>query len=822
MGFQWVMEARKRGATVIHIDPRFTRTSVMSDLHVPLRAGSDIAFLGGLIRYIIENGRFFREYVVHYTNAGELIRKEFQDTEDLDGLFSGWDPKLRRYSIDSWQYRSGPVKASAGHREVRSRHVVESGSRADEGPFFDPSLQHPDCVFQILRRHFSRYTPELVEESCGVSRELFLRVAETLCTNSGREKTTAFCYAVGWTQHTVGVQFIRSAAIIQLLLGNIGRPGGGILALRGHSSIQGSTDIPTLFDLLPGYLPMPWASIDTDLAAYIENYRSEKGWWGELPRYIVSLLKAWYGEGATEENDWAYANLPRLTGDHSYMSTVNGMVDGQVKGYFVVGENPLVGSPHGTFQRRGMRNLDWMVVRDLTLTETAEFWSDSPEIASEQIRPEEIKTEVFFFPAASHVEKDGTFTNTQRLLQWHAAAIQPIGDARSELHFIYHLGRRLKKMAEASEESRDRPMRDLTWDYPVALDREEPDTEVVLREINGFCVESGKPVDGFGELSDKGETACGCWIYSGCFAGGLNRPAQRHGQQEKTRTAPEWGWTWPANRRILYNRASADPYGRPWSERKKYVWWDEENSCWTGYDVPDFPPGLHPEFQPGAEARGAAALSGCDPFIMQSDGKGWLFVPHGLLDGPLPTHYEPHESVASNTLYRQHANPVRIEWRRRGNPYHKAFDDPRFPYLITTYRLTEHHTAGGMSRWLSWLSELQPEFFCEISPQLARERGLVNGGWATISTARGQVEARVLVTSRVPSLRVGGRSVHQIGLPFHWGRKGLVVGDSANDLISLVADPNVSIQESKALTGNIQPGRVLRSGRISSTREKRK
>ncbi|HLV00232.1 MAG TPA: molybdopterin-dependent oxidoreductase, partial [Acidobacteriota bacterium] len=754
---------------------------------------------GGLVRYIIENQRFFREYVVHYTNAGQLIREDFQDTEDLDGLFSGWDPESKRYSIDSWQYRSGPIKASAGHREVRARQVAHSKREKGEGPFFDPSLKHPHCVFQILKRHFSRYTPEFVEECCGVSKELFLRVAETLCDNSGPERTSAFCYAVGWTQHTAGVQFIRTAAIIQLLLGNIGRPGGGILALRGHSSIQGSTDIPTLFDLLPGYLPMPWAGVDIDLPTYIENYRAEKGWWGELPRYLISLLKAWYGDAATQENDWAYANLPRLTGDHSHLSTIHAMVDGRVKGYFVMGENPLVGSPHGTLQRKGLRNLDWMVVRDLVLTETAEFWKDAPEITSGEIRPEEIGTEVFFFPAASHVEKDGTFTNTQRLLQWHAAAIQPIGDARSELHFIYHLGRRLKKMAGTGV--RDRAVRDLTWDYPVVLEREEPDTEAVLREINGFDIRTARPVSGFGELSDRGETACGCWIYSGCFADGINHPAKRIVSSSDNWIAPDWGWAWPANRRILYNRASADPNGKPWSDRKRYIWWDSEKSRWTGYDVPDFPARLHPRSQPASKSDGPAALAGTDPFIMQADGKGWLFVPHGLLDGPLPTHYEPHESVTINSLYQQQSNPVRMKWRRQDNVYHEPFRDPRFPYLITTYRLTEHHTAGGMSRWLSWLSELQPEFFCEVSPELAAETGLVNGGWATISTARAQVEVRVLITSRVPSLTVGGRVIHQIGLPFHWGRKGLVTGDSANDLIPLVGDPNVSIQESKALTG---------------------
>ncbi len=485
VGFQWVMEAKARGATLIHVDPRFTRTSAMANLHVPLRSGTDIAFLGGLVHHVLENERYFKDYVVNYTNAPTIIREDFQDTEELDGLFSGYQEDKNKYDISSWQYE-GVAEAvpAAGHKElfaepgagaggtVRGTHITEENQ--------DRTLQHPRCVFQILKRHFSRYTPEIVSQVCGVQEELFLKVAETLCANSGRERTSAFCYAVGWTQHSVGVQYIRTAAILQLLLGNIGRPGGGIMALRGHASIQGSTDIPTLFNLLPGYIPMPHAKQAHSLEEYLKDNESGAGWWSNFPKYVISLLKAWFGPAAHEGNDYLFGHLPRLTGNHSHMQTVADMADGRVKGYFVMGENPAVGSMNGALQRKGLRQLEWLVVRDFTLIETAEFWRRAPEIQRGEVNPEDIQTEVFFFPASAHTEKDGSFTNTQRLLQWHHKAVEPPGDARSELHFMFHLGRRLKALYANSKEEKDRPLLDLTWDYSTHGEHAEPSAEAVL------------------------------------------------------------------------------------------------------------------------------------------------------------------------------------------------------------------------------------------------------------------------------------------------------------------------------------------------------
>ncbi len=815
VGFQWVMEAKERGATVIHVDPRFTRTSAVADLHVPIRAGSDIAFLGGLIRHVLETGTYFEEYVRAYTNAPMIVSDDFRDTEDLDGLFSGFEPDSRTYDVRSWHYKDVEVEAAVGPRDDRAvppKHergqiAGEGGTPMEGDPNRDDTLQHPRCVFQVLKRHFARYTPEMVQEVCGIEPETFAQVADALTRNSGRERTSAFCYAVGWTHHTVGAQYIRAASILQALLGNMGRPGGGILALRGHASIQGSTDIPTLFDMLPGYIPMPHAHREQDLDTFIAANTGDKGFWGNMNTYVVSLLKAWFGDAATAENDFCFDHLPRLTGDHSSFPTVMAQARGEVPGYFVIGENPAVGTANSRQQRMGLAKLDWLVVRDLNMIETATFWKDGPEIATGELRTADIGTEVFFLPAAAHSEKGGTFTNTQRLLQWHHKAVDPPGDCRSDLWFFYELGRRIKQRLAASTDPKDRPLQDLTWDYPVEADG-EPSADAVLREINGSG-EDGGALDTYTQLRADGSTRCGCWIYCGVYAGEVNRSMRRRPGAEQDSIAADWGWAWPANRRVLYNRASADPEGRPWSERKKLLWWDGER--WTGPDVPDFPPTLAPDHVPPDDATAADAIGGAEPFIMQGDGRAWLYAPTGLADGPLPAHYEPQESPVPNALYpKQGANPARELFDEPGNRYHPQPGTPGadvFPFVFTTFRVTEHHTAGGMSRWTPRLNELQPEMFLEVSPELAELRGLTNGQWAHVVTARSAVEGKVLVTRRARTLRVGGQAVHQIGVPWHWGPDGLSTGDAANELLSVALDPNVHIMETKAATCDIRPGR---------------
>ena len=807
VGFQWVIEAKERGAKVIHVDPRFTRTSAMADLHVPLRAGSDIVFLGGIVNYIFEHDAMFTDYVRDFTNGPAIIRSDFVDTEDADGLFSGWDPERGEYDTTTWGYAGAEAQIESAGEEAHYAH----GMRLPGGhpPEMDETMQHERCVLQIVRRHFARYTPELVAQTCGCTVEDFEKVAGALCENSGRERTSSIAYAVGWTQHTVGVQNIRAASIVQMLLGNMGRPGGGILALRGHANIQGSTDIPTLYNILPGYIPMArpgHASIDE----FLDANRPPGGAWGSLRAYLVSLLKAWWGDAATAENDFRFGDLPRIDGDHSHYAMMLRMLDGRVKGMFCVGQNPTVGSANSRLMRLALGKLDWLVVRDLQPIESATFWKDSPEHDSGEVRTEDIRTEVFYLPCAAHTEKEGSFTNTQRLLQWHSKACEPPGEARSDLHWIYHLGREIRSKLAGSSEPRDRPILDLTWCYPVEGRDEEPSADAILREINGDGPD-GAPLGSYDELRDDGSTSCGSWIHCGVYADGVNRAARKAPGSGQSWIAHEWGWAWPKDVRILYNRASADADGRPWSERKRYVWWDAEDGRWTGLgDTPDFPATKAPDYEPPEDAEKMEAIAGDTPFILHPDGRAWLFVPSGLVDGPLPAHYEPQESPAANPLYGRQRNPARQVFPRPENPYGPTSGDPGaevFPYVLTTYRLTEHHTAGGMSRIVPYLAELQPEFFCEVSPALAAERGLRHGEWATIVTARDAVEARVMVTDRIKPLEVQGRAMHLVGAPYHWGGVGLVTGDSANSLLPIVLDDNVHISEYKAATCDIRPGR---------------
>jgi len=809
VGFQWVIEARERGTKVIHVDPRFSRTSAMADIWAPIRAGSDILFLGALVNYVLETNRDFREYVVHYTNAATIIDEGFQDTEDLGGLFSGWDPERGKYNPKTWAYEhcatSGASEdhfGNGGHGKESERVTAPDFASATQ----DRTLQHPRCVYQLLKKHFARYTPDMVERYCGVPRDLFMKIAETYCSASGPEKTANICYALGWTQHSDGVQIIRTAAILQLLLGNIGRPGGGILALRGHASIQGSTDIPTLFDTLPGYLPMPkLGSNSQDLATYFSKHRDKSGGWWNIDKYIVSLLKAYYGEAATKENDFGFGWLPRITGDHSHQGYFLDMMDGKMEGLFVMGQNPAVAAPSSRFERKALSKLKWLVVRDLVESETASFWYDSPEVERGEMRVEEIATEVFFLPAAGHAEKEGCFTNTQRLLQWHQKAVDPPGDASSEPWFIYNLGRRLKEKALLDPRPQNAGLNALTWEYSLKGKHDEPSVEEVLQEINGYFLPKRTLVSGFVDLKADGSTSCGCWIYSGVFpADGENRANERNSRDFY---GHGWAFSWPADRRILYNRASARPDGRPWSERKKLVWWDEVQKKWTGLDNPDFTATKSPHYQPPPGAEGDAALAGDHPFILHPDGVGWIWVPVGLADGPLPAQYEPWESPVRNPLYpNQQVNPPAMAKKRPDNQYADS-PDVRFPYVMTTYRLTEHHTSGAMSRTLSHLAELQPDPFCEISLELAAERGIENADWVTITSMRGIIEARALVTSRMQPLDIDGKRIQQVGAPFHWGYRGLVKGDIANDLVAISEEPNVRIMESKALLCNVVRGR---------------
>jgi formate dehydrogenase major subunit len=848
VAFRWPMQAKvEHGAKLIHVDPRFTRTSAVADIYAPVRAGSDIAFLGGIIRYVIDNERwntdpFFRTWVVTYTNAATIINADYKDAEDNDGVFSGfmeykggvpewpYNGFLGQYDDKSWQYNrsgvgdQGRVAATAQSGEVPGT-TSGTGSRAPasaSGPPYDglvksllkpppqrdETLQNPRCVFQIVKKHFSRYTPEMVERTTGCPRDTFLKVAETILANSGADRTTSFAYAVAWTQHTNGPQIIGCCALLQLLLGNFGRPGAGIMALRGHASIQGSTDVPTLYHSIHGYLPAPTALKKHDtLTDYLAAETIPTGYYANTPKFLVSYLKSMYGEAATRDNDFGFSWHPRILGDHSHLPMFVAMNAGNVKGMLCIGQNPAT-SLNAKLERAAMRRLEWLVVKDNWLHETAQFWNGAPEVKSGEVKPEDIKTEVFFFPAAQVAETEGTFTNTQRMLQAHFKAADAPGDCRTDVWFTYQLGKRLKQLYADSQAPRDQGFKNLVFDYEHEDPKErqigEPDARKLLKEMNGYyTADPGKHVAGFAALADDGSTTCASWIYSGVFpAPDRNLAANKQPDPPGQRGAQlNWGYAWPANRRLLYNRASADPSGKPWSERKKWVWWD--GTKWTGYDVPDFATTKPPTAKATPGGIGLDAHSGTDAFIMKADGVGWLYVPTGLVDGPLPTQYEPAESPVHNPLYKQQSSPVLKYWKDPANQL-ATVADPKFPFVMTTYRLTEHYLAGAMSRWLPWLAELQPELFVEISPELAQDKGIQNLDWVRVSTPRSHVRAKALVTRRLRPLQVDGKTIHHVGMPWHWGYEGLVTGDIVNELTALVGDPNVTIHEGKAFVCNIE------------------
>jgi formate dehydrogenase major subunit len=802
VGFQWVMKAKERGAKFIHVDPRFTRTSSVADIHVPLRSGTNIAFFGGLMNFAIEHELYFKDYVVNYTNASYLIDPGFKTATDLGGVFTGLE-----------QTGKGGADPHVAERYERKTWAYQLDSEGN--PKRDPTLKDPHSVFQLLKRHYSRYTPEMVERICGIPKAKFEEVAQLYCGTSGPEKTGTITYALNLTQHTNGVQNIRALCMLQILLGNIGRPGGGVVALRGHANVQGATDLEVLYHELPGYLPMPLRDLHPDLKTYLEKVTPKGGFWVNLPKFMVSLLKAFYGDAATKDNDFGYQWLPkRASADaYSHQHIFVDMYKGVIKGFLADGQNPAVGGPNAKLARAAMQKLEWLVVKDIFVTETAEFWKAPGATAKD------IQTEVFFLPAAPAAEKDGSLTNTMRLIQWHERAVKPPGDVTSDAEFFTALGKRLQKLYAGSKKERDRGF--LAANFQFGDNPSEPDMELVLKEVNGFATEEIKDKDGkvvykkgqalntFAHMTDDGKTAGGCWIYTGVTVDGpdgklINKANLRKPADAKDYLAHGWGFAWPANRRILYNRASADPSGKPWSEKKKLIWWDAEapgnepdkKGKWVGLDVPDFNPFLAPD-----------AKNGDKPFIMRADLVGAFFGP--LNDGPFPEHYEPIESPTKNLLSARQNNPVAKVWQV---PDHKndlaAVGSPEYPYVITTYRLTEHHLSGVMSRYLPMLAELFESHFAEISHELAGELGINNGDRVTVSSPRGKIHAKAMVTHRLKPFMIDGKKVHQIGVPWHWGWNGIAKGDVTNDLSATVADPTVYIQETKAFLCNVQKGEV--------------
>ena len=777
ISFKWVTEAMENGATLISVDPRFTRTSSKADIFAQIRPGTDVAFINGLMNYAIENDLYNEEYVKIHTNALCKINEGFDFT---DGLFSGYDSSGKSYDKSTWAYQ-----LDAENNNVKAT-----------------SLTDPDCVFALLKEHVSRYDAKTVSQITGVSEAKFKEIAKDYCATGANDKVGTIMYAMGWTQHTTGVQNIRAFAMLQLLLGNMGLAGGGVNALRGESNVQGSTDHCILYHILPGYLPCPTSSAQTlddwvaMKAAATINPGKSTNWWQHTKKYCVSLLKDYYGTHA-KSPDFAYDYLPKRYGDHSHIALFEAMAKGTIKGMIAMGQNPAVGGPNAEFERDALANLKWLIVADLWETETAAFWKRPG------VDPSSIKTEVFLLPAAASCEKEGSITNSGRWMQWRYKAIDPPGEAKSDLWILSKLGDMLKLLHTFSIDPKDKPIKHLDWDYSNVRDSsvEEVDGKVnvheVARRINGYFLENtedgnaGELVPKFTMLRDDGSTSSGNWLYCASYTEDGNMAARTDIVDTSNDVSgiglySNFSWCWPVNRRIIYNRASCDTDGNPWNESKKVIWYDGEG--FVGGDVKDC--GNDPTF--GA-------------FIMKPEGLARLFG-MGRVDGPLPEHYEPLESPVTNQMSSQQNNPCITEW-----PGNVVGDASSYPYVATTYRLTEHWQAGAMTRNLPWLCELVPDMFCEISETLAAAKGIASGDKVTVSSARGSITAYVLVTDRIKSLSINGSTVEIVGLPWHFGYQGIATGsnenhltDSANSLTPHVGDPNTTIPEYKAFLVNIE------------------
>ncbi len=760
ISFRWVQKAKEeRGAKLIVVDPRFTKSASLADLYAPLRPGSDLAFLGGVVNYALENERIQKEYVVEYTNAAYLVSPDFKFN---DGLFSGYDGGKKSYDNKSWAYQLD-----------------------DKGiPKQDRTLKDPNCVYQLMKKHYARYTPEKVEQSTGCPKETFLKVAELFTSTHKPDRVATIMYAMGTTQHTVGTQNVRIYGVIQLLMGNMGLAGGGINALRGESNVQGSTDAGLLWHILPGYLPAPLASKHQNLEAYIKattpktNDPRSINWWSNRPKYLVSMLKAWYGDAATKENDYCFDWLPKAHKPVPYITLFEDLYAGQIKGAFYMGTNPIVGGPNSNRTAKGMEKLDWLVAVDLWETDSSIFWKRPGA------NPAQIKTEVFLLPAAASFEKEGSVSNSGRWAQWRYKAQNPPGVAKTDLDMLDMIYRELKALYQKEGGKFADPILKLVWNYTEPGEH-EASPHLVAREINGYDYKSKKQMMTFMDLKDDGSTACGSWIYNGSYTEKGNMMARRGAKDASNKIGmfPEWSWCWPVNRRIIYNRAAVNRKGEPWDKDRWVVKWN--GSAWKG-DVVDGGP------KAGPDAK--------NPFIMNAEGVGKLFA-KDLADGPFPEHYEPMETPVANLFSSQKLNPAaKVLDTLKGD----FGDAGRFPYVATSYRVVEHWQAGAMTRNLPWLAELVPDMFCEISPSLAKAKGIKNGDKVRIFNSRGNISAYALVTERVQPLRVQGKMVEMVGMIWHFGHGCGVSGDSCNQLTPSIGDANTNIPEFKAFLVDIR------------------
>ena len=782
-GFKWVIEAKHHNkAKLIVVDPRFTRSAAMSDYYAPIRAGTDIAFLGGVINYLLSNNKIQHEYVKHYTNASFIINEGYKFE---DGLFSGYDEAKRRYDNASWAYE------------------------LDEKGFakVDPTLTHERCVLQIMKRHYARYTPEMVSKITGTPKDKFLKCCETIAETSAPGKVMTIMYALGWTQHSQGSQIIRTGALMQLLLGNIGLPGGGMNALRGHSNIQGLTDLGLLSTSLPGYMSLP-RETEQDLETYYKTRAlkplrpNQMSFWQNYPKFFVSLQKSWWGKAATKENDWAFHYLPKWDKGYDVLQAFELMNQGKMTGYICQGFNPVGSFPNKKKIVDGLSKLKYLVIIDPLNTETAEFWKNYGE--HNDVKSEEIQTTVFRFPSTCFAEEDGSLTNSGRWLQWHWKGAEPPGEAKGDAEIIAEIFLRLKTMYQKEGGAFPDPIVNLTWPYKIP---HSPSAEELAMEFNGRALadvtdpkdpskvlaKAGEQLAGFGLLRDDGSTASGCWIYTGSWTQGGNQMARRDNSDPwGIGQTLNWAWAWPANRRVLYNAASCDPTGKPWNGKRRLIAWNGER--WGGSDVPDIRPDANPNDEEAVR-----------PFIMTAEGVARLFAPSGLVDGPLPEHYEPFESpLANNPMHpkndKARANPAARVFK--GDM--EAFGKPaEYPYVATSYRLTEHFHYWTKNVRTSAI--IQPQQFVEIGEELAKEKGIANGGMVKVSSKRGFIKAVAVVTKRIPVLEVDGQKVHTVGLPNHWGFVGVAKpGYLVNTLTPFVGDANTQTPEFKSFTVNIE------------------
>jgi formate dehydrogenase major subunit len=783
-GFKWVIEAKKQNkAKLVVVDPRFTRSAAVADYYAPVRAGSDIAFLAGVLNFLLSNNKIQTEYVRNYTNAPFIVGPDYKFEE---GIFSGYNAEKRTYDAKSWGY----ALDDTGMAKV------------------DMTMQDPQCVLQVMKRHFSRYTPELVSRITGTPQDKFLKVCEYIASTSTTDRTMTVLYALGWTQHSQGTQMIRTAAIMQLLLGNIGASGGGMNALRGHSNIQGLTDLGLLSNSLPGYMSLARDSEQT-LDVYYKSRSlkplrpNQMSYWQNYPKFFVSMQKAWWGNAATAQNDWAFHYLPKIDKLYDVLQAFELMSQGKINGYICQGFNPVGALPDKTKIIAGLSKLKFLVTIDPLITETSEFWKNYGEF--NDVKTADIQTTVFRLPANCFAEEEGSLTNSSRWLQWHLKGAEGPGEAKGDLDIVAGIYNKLRQAYVKDGGAFPDPIVNLTWNYKIPS---APSAQEVAMEYNGKALtdlvdpadstkvlaKAGEQLPGFGLLRDDGSTASGCWIYSGAWTQAGNQMARRdNADPYGIGQALNWAWAWPANRRILYNAAGADPAtGKPWIAKRGLISWDGKK--WSGSDIPDIRPDADP-----------LAVDAVRPFIMNAEGVARLFAPTGLAEGPLPEHYEPFESPLVNNLMHPNSKVA------RANPAARIFKGdlerlgvPKdFPYVATSYRLTEHFQQW--TKHVRTSAIIQPQQFVEIGEELAKDKGIANGDVVKVSSKRGFIKAVALVTKRIPGLQVDGRTVHTVGMPNHWGFVGLAKpGYLVNTLTPFVGDANTQTPEYKSFTVNIE------------------